>query len=223
MVKIAAFSDTHTRHHAVELPPCDIAIFAGDLTSRGSRDDTERFLRWYSLQTQCKNKIFIAGNHDINFDPKFEEEVEGSKWLPALLEAHDELIYLENSGVEILGLNIWGSPITPWFYGDRWAFNKYRGEEINEVWSTIPEDTDILVTHGPPMFKLDVVLGREDFHFLGCAELAKRVKYIKPKLHIFGHIHTGNGIKEEDHTIYVNASILNEQYIPVYKPRIIDL
>ena len=58
-------------------------------------------------------------------------------------------IYLEDSSCEVLGYKIWGSPWTPWFCD--WGFNARRGEESKSHWDKIPNDTDIILTHGPPL------------------------------------------------------------------------
>jgi Icc-related predicted phosphoesterase len=137
--------------------------------------------------------------------------------------------YLCDSGVEIEGYNIWGSPWTPKF-GYGWAWNAYvsegeaiitKGTWIKEKWDLIPGNTDILVTHGPPYGYLDKVL---DFTLgcsrsVGCQELREAVDEVCPKAHIFGHIHEGAGIKvAETGTVLVNASQLNEAYQLIHKP-----
>jgi Icc-related predicted phosphoesterase len=84
----------------------------------------------------------------------------------------------------------------------------------------IPADTDILITHGPAWGYVDQVIGRTDH--LGCELLADRIKEIKPKIHVCGHIHSGHGYVFEDGTHYFNASILNEQYQYGQKPITFD-
>lgn len=223
-IKIVHFSDTHNRHKQVKLEECDIAIFSGDMSGRGKKSEVENFMKWFSQQTQCTEKIVIAGNHDIAFDPKFEKETESNSWLDELLEKYESnkcFHYLENCGINLYNLNIWGSPITPWFHGNRWAFNKYRGDDIKKEWEQIPKNTDIIVTHGPVMYKLDYV--PENQEYTGCEDLRKIVKEIKPKLHLSGHIHEGYGIEEDANTIYSNACICNHRYEPVNKPNIFKL
>ena len=46
------------------------------------------------------------------------------------------------------GVKVYGSPWQPWFGG--WAFNLERGPDIAAKWALIPDDTDVLLTHGPP-------------------------------------------------------------------------
>jgi Icc-related predicted phosphoesterase len=114
----------------------------------------------------------------------------------------------------VLGLKIYGSPITPRFYN--WAFMADRGNDIAGWWAAIPDDTDILVTHGPPHGIGDLVRGRHT----GCLELLKRVHEVKPTLHVFGHIHEGYGIyqSEEMETIFANAAHMDGDYSPVNPP-----
>ena len=116
---------------------------------------------------------------------------------------------------EYPGIKIYGSPWQPEFCN--WAFNLPRtGLELQEKWENIPKDTDILITHGPPWGHLDVVRGRTDN--LGCELLRQRVDEIKPKIHVFGHIHSGYGYKFENETHFINASVLNESYIYKQSP-----
>ena len=114
---------------------------------------------------------------------------------------------MNDSGVTIHGINIWGSPITPWFYD--WAFNRERGVEINKHWKLIPKNTDILITHGPPSGILDLVNADRT---VGCEDLLKRINSIKPKVHVFGHIHEAYGSEVSGYTKFINSSILDEHY-----------
>lgn len=214
---ISAFSDTHNKHKKIVLPECDLAIFSGDFSTLGYRKELRLFLSWLSKQTQCKKIVFIAGNHDLCFDKSKDTITGADLWLPDMLtefnvntsgiDNDSRIIYLENSSINLYGLNIWGSPITPDFNPARWAFNKSRGRNISMVWDSIPDDTDIVITHGPPFKILDFV----DFNreYAGCIDLAKRIKEVKPKLHVFGHIHENFAIEEHDGIMYCNAAVLN--------------
>jgi len=106
------------------------------------------------------------------------------------------------------GIKLWGSPWQPEFCN--WAFNLPRGEALREKWQMIPEDTDVLITHGPPLGILDNIAGGPA---LGDADLLDEVtNIVKPKVHIFGHIHDGYGTQREGETTFVNASLLDEWY-----------
>ena len=232
-MKIVAISDTHNRHKHLTskgmgniLPESDLLIHAGDLTGQGLKGEVESILKWFEevAPRYTNGVVFIAGNHDRSFDPKFnlESETEKPLWLQeALSSLPSSVQYLENESIIIDGLKIWGSPITPWFHGDRWAFNKRRGFDIAEVWDQIPVDTDVIVTHGPSAGKLDFTT--YDKLYAGCENLRYKIKALKPKLHIFGHIHEGYGMDYDDDTTYYNASICTLGYEPDNKPFIIEL
>jgi Icc-related predicted phosphoesterase len=117
------------------------------------------------------------------------------------------VVYLLDKMVEIDGIKIYGSPWQPRFYD--WAFNVNRGEAIAKKWELIPENLDILVTHGPPYGMLDDTINGMR---VGCEELYKKVVQVKPKYHIFGHIHFGYGMRVMEDTTYINAASLGENY-----------
>ena len=126
--------------------------------------------------------------------------------------------YLQDSGCEIEGLKFWGSPWQPVYGG--WAFNLPRGEELREKWEMIPLTTDILVTHCPPKGIGDFIKpGRHE----GCEDLLNAVLRIKPKLHVFGHIHEDYGLHKHEHTTFVNASICNFDYEPINPAIVVDI
>jgi len=117
-------------------------------------------------------------------------------------------------------VKVWGTPWQPEFYN--WAFNLPRqGWELEVHWNQIPEDTEILITHGPPWGHLDTVKSNPTNN-IGCELLRKRVDTIKPKIHVFGHIHTGYGYKFDGTTHFFNASVLDEQYLYTQKPMTVD-
>ena len=116
-------------------------------------------------------------------------------------------------------MRIWGSPQQPRFLD--WAFNVDRGPAIREYWDMIPLETDILITHGPPFGTLDKIAPSGEH--LGCEELAIAAQRVRPKLHVFGHIHSGHGTCERDGIQCVNAAILDENYRIAYSPQIVTL
>jgi Icc-related predicted phosphoesterase len=207
---ITCISDTHNFHDKVFLPETDILIHAGDATGLGSLKEISSFLYWFSQQP-AKHKILIAGNHDWLYENDFY-------LANSLLSQYSDITYLNDSMVEVLGVKIYGSPITPRFFD--WAFNADH-DELCDSWSKIPEGVDILVTHGPPHGILDLT---DEGNMMGCPILAYEiVSRIKPKYHIFGHCHEGYGQKEEGGINYINASICNRKYKPVNKPITISL
>lgn len=208
-MQIVAISDTHGKHRDVIIPDGDILIHAGDLTRGGTKEQTIEFLEWFAEQKH-PYKIFIAGNHDFFFEQADPDEI--SSVIP------DGIVYLNDSGVEINGFKFWGSPITPWF--NNWAFNCDRGSEIKQHWDLIPEDTNILITHGPPFGILDeTVYGK----CTGCEELLLRVYQVRPKYHIFGHIHEDYGSFVKGETTFINGSVLDDWYDLKNQPKTLNL
>lgn len=197
-MKIVFISDTHAKHRQLTLPEGDILIHAGDVSERGEPEQIDDFLNWISIQ-DFRHKIFIAGNHDFYF-----EDV-ASIQLDFIIP--DNVIYLNDSGVTIEGIKIWGSPVQPWFYD--WAFNRQRGEEIQQHWDLIPNDTDILITHGPPKGVLDMTKGGIE---AGCENLYDTVMRTTIKVHVFGHIHEGYGMRDLNNKTFINASSVDYHY-----------
>ena len=218
-VRIVCISDTHGLHHEIEnkfggLPEGDILIHAGDVSNIGDLWDIERFLNWFSIQP-FDHKIFVAGNHDWGFE---RERHTCISIINELNEKEYNIHYLEDSGVEIEGLKFWGTPVTNPFMN--WAFNVETDKRI-EHWNIIPDDTDILITHSPPYGICD--LSTYGHEHVGCPYLLYAIKErIKPKLHVFGHVHSAYGIEEHEGITYVNASVLNERYgVDVKQPPIL--
>lgn len=198
-MKFVIISDSHGQHAKLNLPKGDVLIHAGDITQRGAENEVIDFLNWFK-DLDFKYKIFIAGNHDFYFERTPEEEIK--KIIP------DNVIYLCDSGTTIENIKIWGSPITPWFFN--WAFNRHRGEQIARHWNLIPSDIDILITHGPVFCVLDKTTNGQN---AGCKDLLDKVRELKPKFHICGHIHEAYGQTTAAMTNYINASVLDENYI----------
>ena len=123
-----------------------------------------------------------------------------------------------NSGIVLEEqIKIWGSPFTPEFMN--WAFMG-TPSMLKLVWSQIPANLDVLITHGPPFQILDMTM---DGCNAGCPLLLEKVKVLKPKYHIFGHIHECYGMREKGETAFINASLCNAAYDLVNKPVVIDL
>ncbi len=208
-MKILFISDTHGQHRKLQkLPQADILIHGGDVSKHGEDHEVEDFIKWFS-KLDFRYKIFIAGNHDFYFEDETVNRIQRM--------LTENSYYLCNTGISIEGINFWGSPITPTYFN--WAFNKDRGKEINKYWNKIPKNTDVLITHGPPFGILDLT---KPGLKVGCENLLKKVKLIKPKYHLFGHIHEAYGIYKNTYTTFVNGSILNENYTIGNSPMIIN-
>lgn len=198
-MKISCISDTHgVCHKQLKIKDVDLIIHAGDVSNRGLKTEVTEFLEWFS--DQDGDKIFIAGNHDFFFQYKKEE-------IDELISRYPSVTYLMDESTEFEGLKIYGSPWQPWFYD--WAFNLRRGSEIAEKWAKIPNELDILVTHGPAYGILDETVRGEK---VGCEELLKKINEVKPKYHISGHLHESYGQFKGENTIFLNASVLDEKY-----------
>jgi len=208
-LRIVAISDTHSRHRQVKLPKGDILLHAGDISYKGRKDELIDFLGWFKSQ-KFTHKIFIAGNHDFFLEQAKQSDIE--KLIP------EGVTYLNDSGITINGINIWGSPVTPWFHN--WAFNRYRGNAINKHWELIPKDTHILITHGPVYGFLDQVINEQH---VGCQDLLRHVLTIKPKVHLFGHIHESYGSIRRSGIHFINASQVNELYEMTNPPVSFDI
>jgi len=209
MPKLVLISDTHGLHDQLVLPKGDIILHAGDVSSRGTEKEVLEFLDWFG-NLDYKYKIFVAGNHDFFFENASAEKIE--KIIPP------SVTYLNDSGIEVAGIKIWGSPITPWFFD--WAFNRQRGVEIKKHWDLIPKDTDLLITHGPAHGILDKT---KTGVVAGCEELLKKINETDIKVHLFGHIHEGYGERFVNGVHYINASVLDIRYRQVNAPVTFDL
>lgn len=215
-MKITCISDTHNQH--LHIPPDwleggDVLVHAGDVSGRGSLKEVEAFLEWFN-ELPYTHKIFIAGNHDFWF-----EKVSTFAVNEMLQEKYPNIIYLNDSGVEIDGVKFWGSPVQPWFYD--WAFNR-MGTDICRHWDMIPLDTDVLIVHGPMKGYLDMTLRGVS---TGCPYLLKKsAEMTNLKLFVCGHIHESYGKFEfPDGGVFVNASTLNFNYNVQNKPIIVEI
>jgi Icc-related predicted phosphoesterase len=237
-MRITHISDTHNKHNQLNglLPGGDLLIHSGDISSLGRKSEVEKFVKWFNDIDNYTNKVFIAGNHDMTFDREillrdklahFEGRdkndydtscSEGKPaWLEELLGIHlrPNVFYLENNFIEIDQIKIWGSPITPSF-GYGWAFNKDRGYDINQIWNWIPNDTDIVITHGPIYGYCDRT-SRGGLN-VGCADLYHRLNEVQPQLHFSGHIHEAYGYRQTKWGYAFNGCNCDLSYLVNNKP-----
>jgi predicted phosphodiesterase len=226
--RLVLMSDTHGKHRQVMLPRGDCLIHAGDFTRAGETEAIQD-LSAYFQEAAFPQVICIAGNHDITLHPSFYHE-HGHRFrrpdaqpldVEATRKALEHCTYLEDSSCTLLksGLSVYGSPWTPEYYN--WAFNLPRGKALRSVWSRIPVSTDVLITHGPPLGRGDYTMHAER---TGCVDLLQEVQTrIRPRLHVFGHIHEGHGVTFDGHTLFVNASNCNTRYQTANRCTVIDL
>ena len=197
-LKIDLLSDTHCQESKIVTKGGDILIHAGDISYRGTIQEIYPFLEWFAAQNY-KHKILVPGNHDRGFEKAygvFEDECK-----------RKGITLLNDSGIEVEGIKVWGSPIQPEFCS--WAFNRERGEQIKKHWDLIPEDTELLITHGPPKDMGDETTRRER---VGCEDLWNKILKTQVKLHVFGHIHEGRGYNYWNNRLFVNASAVDSKY-----------
>jgi len=192
-MKLVIISDTHGLHGQIRLPPGDVLIHCGDFLHgelAGQGVELTNFNAWLKKQ-KFRHKIVVAGNHDKVLGIPAHAET----WRPKLTNC----IYLQDSGTEISGIKFWGSPYSPDFFPDHWVFNQPRGSESTRArWRAIPDDTHVLITHGPPHGILDTCRDMNPPYgpvHVGCEDLRARVDQLKNlHVHAFGHIHESHGM-----------------------------
>lgn len=210
-------------HKMAPIPEGDILIHAGDFSSTGTLKEMQEFRSYIDRQphplkifiagnhditlqkdyyaSELGSKRFHAHFYqEPRFDPlAYADEciatvnggVRVSDWTSA-----SNMVYLEDEAFQIPAtdvspaLSVYGSPWQPEFYD--WAFNyPHNGREAEQIWSRIPDATDILITHGPPYDILDQC---DDGNKAGCRVLRRNIEErVRPRLHIFGHVHEGYG------------------------------
>jgi len=213
-LKVVAISDQHGV--LPDVPSCDLCIIAGDVCPATNHQlwyqehwlDTN--FRYWLKKIDAKKIVGIAGNHDYIFQ-NAPQKVPSLPWT-----------YLQDSKTEFEGYKIWGTPWQPWFFD--WAFNLYE-KDLLEKWALIPNDTDILVVHGPPYGYGDKAprVGGKGYELVGSPGLLKKIQEVKPKLVVFGHIHEGRGEWNDGTTQFANVTILDGKYKHVHKPWQFDL
>jgi len=210
-------------------PEGDVLIHCGDFCGRSDPGQVEDFAMWMADQPHA-HKIVIAGNHDGLLEHGLRGRyVQFSVESMEAMFSDRGLVYLKDSGIEIDGVKFWGSPWTPAFFD--WSFMYERGPEATAQWEKIPDNTDVLITHGPPKGILDECppypRPREGMptHYVhvGCGALWRALTRVQPKVHLFGHIHEGSGVTAKDGIQFVNASICTGDYRPVNPARVVDL
>eukprot|EP00727_Mastigamoeba_balamuthi_P001510 m51a1_g11356 hypothetical protein (257) ;mRNA; r:7246-8136 len=221
-VRLVLLSDTHEQEGGLAVPAGDVVVHAGDLSYTGDPQALRSFARWLRGLPH-PHKVVVAGNHDLTLDPAhYDRAFHDVKFGQAAIEeaAADlraSCTYLENSSAECAGLRFWGSPCSPGF-GD-WAFS-LDAEGLERTWAMIPQDTDVVVTHGPAYGHGDLCISEDR---AGCKVLLRRILATQASLHVAGHIHEGRGVTHEGGVCFVNASAVNVGYQPVNAPIVVDI
>ncbi|KAI5124315.1 hypothetical protein M0805_008923 [Coniferiporia weirii] len=203
--RFVCISDTHS-YTRYEVPPGDILLHAGDLSSWGTFERLRKTIDW--LRTLPHElKIIIAGNHDLSLDLAWKASASNYGLEPKEVDASRELvrsdavrdagiIYLDHEQTVVTTSRgkrwrVYGSPAAP-FYVEG-AFQYTRGENAKAEWSQIPSQVEILLTHTPPLGVLDTTRRGES---VGCADLSSRLLDLDScRLHAFGHIHEACGAR----------------------------
>jgi Icc-related predicted phosphoesterase len=190
---LVILADTHELHHELQIPPGDILIHAGDWTmfSKSLRK-IEDFNAWVG-DLPHRRKLLVPGNHEFYLEAD-----------PGRRTLTDNATVLIDQAVEIDGLKFYGSPMTPLYGG---AFGRSSPIDRQIHWARVPNDTNVLVVHGPPFGILDSIPGQADH--VGDPELLARCQEL-PNLRLvcFGHVHAGHGMEERDGVLYVNAALM---------------
>ena len=228
-LRFVCISDTHNKTDQMVLPKGDVLLHAGDFTQVGGEAEVKHFIDFLDrVRPNFQEIVLIAGNHDLTFDtenfhslPIVQMFHKGKTYdLNAIKDSlKQKCTYLEDETTEIAGIKIYGTPWQPEFGG--WGFNVERGANCLDHWSKIPSGIDILISHGPPLGHGDKC---QSGARAGCSELLATIqKRVKPKYHIFGHIHEGYGVTTDGETTFINASSVNISYRQVNDPVIFDL
>lgn len=197
-MKILHLSDTHGCHRRlIDLPEADIVVHSGDFCMVESETEAIDFLNWF-CDLPYAHKIFICGNHD---DCLYGANING---------LDSNVHYLCNTGVEINGVKFYGVPM---FMGD--CVTERQSRNI----SNIPEGIDVVVTHSPAYGILDY----DDSINYGDKQLLTKVMELRPKLHLFGHIHRQHGIISKDGITFSNGAIMSDDYTNLQSPFILEI
>ena len=203
-MRVVCISDTHALERELLVPFGELLVHAGDIGffEHGTRS-IELFNQWLGTLPH-RWKVLTAGNHDF--------------WLandPRLRKLITNGILLLNESVIIGPAKIWASPIT--LHPDA-AFGCCDPEERTRIYSQIPLDTDIVVTHGPP---LGILSGAPEA--TGDRELRQAIVRVEPILHVFGHAHEGYGLLQTKHTTFINASLFGRDGSLSNRPIVLEI
>lgn len=241
IIRIVHISDTHMLHdgYLSMIPEGDILVHSGDFSAFSAsryigNKDRDRAsvvneMNSFFQKLPFKYKVLVAGNHELSFNAKGKSDLESQL---------TEVTYLQDRAINIEGINIYGTPWT----SKRWTslargFSKSWGK-FEHFWDLIPSETDVLVTHMPPLGIMDLASKKfagvknllsanepcticgdthEMFEHWGCKELKKTVlKRVRPVVHMFGHVHESTGVQDVDGVTFSNAAMKINQTVNVF-------
>jgi len=213
-LRIVCLSDTHARFTR-DIPDGDILIHSGDVSNNGLDHEYDHF---NEMMSQCPHpiKILVFGNHDYNVEQLSANDLK--KKFPHMTHIiHDQQITVE-------GIKIYGSS----WNGHGMAFYQKHDLEGMRKQFDFPSDTDILITHIPPLLISDlawvktkapeqIIQQRDICHFCGnhhssfyhwgSRQLLEKVFEKKPKVHQFGHTHDDPQTIMFNGTLFINAAL----------------
>lgn len=190
---LVLISDTHELHRDLAVPDGDVLIHTGDFTMFGKSERAIRDFNAWLGELPHRRKIVVCGNHEYAFHGN-----------PGYYRLLTNALMLVNESVVIEGAKFWGSAFSML---DESGPARSREAERRRIYDAIPLDTDVVITHGPPYGILDTTV--ECQGHTGDRELLRAVLRVKPKLHVFGHIHASYGTTNTRNTLFVNAALLD--------------
>lgn len=188
-MKILHLSDTHGLHQQINGLPEADVIIHSGDISHNGAESEVLDFLNWYIELPYKHKIFITGNHDLCL-----WDAEGIEDLPS------NVYFLQDNSIEIDGINFYGL-----------GYN--HSEKL------IPDNTDIVITHEPPVMILDKSAGT---HW-GNAPLRNRILEINPRYHLFGHAHDGYGTVKQEGIVFSNAALLDDMNRLVRKPKLFEM
>lgn len=199
------------------IPTADVVLHCGDLTENGSLESYSKVIEQLGT-IDAELKLVIAGNHDLSLHKDHflqhggtttEHEEAVKLWTHT--RAKELGIHYLEEGMHTFTLRngatftLYASPWTPKYGLSAFQYksNEDRYNLESPAWATnigtaqsrILGNTkiDIMMTHGPPKYILD---NTEDGSSAGCEHLRRAVCHARPRLHCFGHVHTGWGAQK---------------------------
>ena len=185
-MKILQISDTHNRHRQLTNLPEADVIVHCGDFADNGTEEEVLDFLNWYIDLPYKYKIFVTGNHDLCLWDAKDIE-----------DLPENVFFLQDRGVTIEGV-------------------KFFGIAYNHSERLIPEGTDIVITHEPPIMILDESAG---IHW-GDVPLFKRIMEVRPRYHLFGHAHESCGTLKQDDIIFSKGAILDDFYHISHQPKV---
>ena len=185
-MKILQISDTHNRHRLLTNLPAADVMVHCGDFTENGTEEEVLDFLNWYIDLPYKYKIFVTGNHDLCLWDAKDIE-----------DLPENVFFLQDRGVTIEGV-------------------KFFGIAYNHSERLIPEGTDIVITHEPPIMILDESVGTHWGNF----PLFKRIMEVRPRYHLFGHAHESCGTLKQDDIIFSNGAILDDFYHISHQPKV---